>query len=96
MNIGIPRMRRPFVYRGGLVPTGKEPLNSSGCSIFIVRDAGTEIGFPDIEYKNANKRMVVDKLRAADTIKKKPTIQLGGTPYKEELRQLSRFARRGG
>jgi len=96
MNIGIPRMRRPFVYRGGLVRTGKEPLNSSGCSIFIVRDADTKIGFPDLECKNANKQIVVVKLRAEDTIKKKPTIQLGVTPFKEELRHLSRFARQGG
>jgi alanine dehydrogenase len=96
MNTGIPSVRRTFEYRVGLIHAGKGPLNSSGCSIFIVHNAGTEAGFPDIVYKNADKRIVVVKLRTVEAIQKRPTVKLGVTPYKEELRHLSRFARQGG
>jgi len=83
MNTGIPSLRRPFEYRVGLIHAGRRPLNSSGYSIFIVHNAGTEAGLPDIEYKNADKRIVVVKLRAEEAIQKRPTVKLGVTPLRE-------------
>jgi len=58
MNIGIPKERRPFEFRVGMVPTGVQILAQQGHTIYIEHGAGLGSGFTDQEYEKAGGKIV--------------------------------------
>ncbi len=57
MNIGIPKERRAFEFRVGLVPSGVKLLNQMGHTVYVEHDAGLNSGFSDQEYIQAGARI---------------------------------------
>ena len=57
MNIGIPKERRPFEFRIGLIPAGVQMLVKQGHTCYVEHDAGVGSGFSDKEYEQAGGRI---------------------------------------
>lgn len=57
MNIGIPKERRAFEYRVGLVPSGVKLLTQMGHTVYVEHDAGLNTGFSDQEYIQAGAKI---------------------------------------
>jgi alanine dehydrogenase len=60
MLIGVPREIKNNEYRVGLTPAGVRELSSAGHQILIEKDAGTEIGLSDEDYRQAGAELVDD------------------------------------
>jgi alanine dehydrogenase len=58
MNIGIPREDPSRERRVGLTPAGVQSLVSSGCQVFIEKDAGIAAHFSNEEYENVGGKIV--------------------------------------
>ncbi len=58
MNIGIPKERRPFEFRVGMIPAGVQMLSQNGHTCYVEHDAGLAAGFGDLEYEKAGARIV--------------------------------------
>jgi len=57
MNIGIPKERRAFEFRVGLVPSGVKLLTQMGHTVYVEHDAGLNTGFSDQEYIQAGAKI---------------------------------------
>ena len=53
MKIGVPKEVKNNEFRVGLTPQSVSELVKNNHEVFIQKDAGTEIGFLDDEYKKA-------------------------------------------
>ncbi len=58
MNIGIPKEKRPFEFRVGMIPEGVQMLTLQGHICYVEHDAGLAAGFSDPEYEKAGARIV--------------------------------------
>ena len=58
MNIGIPKERRPFEFRVGMIPEGVQILTQQGHICYVEHDAGLAAGFSDPDYEKAGARIV--------------------------------------
>jgi len=85
MNIGVPKERRPFEFRVGMVPTGVQILTQYGHTIYVEHGAGVGAGFSDQEYEKAGGKIVYsphEVFGRADLLLK------FARPLKEELEWL--------
>ena len=53
MKIGVPKEIKNNEYRVGLTPNSVRELVKNNHKVFIQKDAGSEIGFSNSEYKEA-------------------------------------------
>ena len=60
MLIGIPKEIKNQEYRVGMTPAGVRELVHHGHSVLVQADAGTAIGFDDVDYRNAGADIVSD------------------------------------
>jgi alanine dehydrogenase len=58
MNIGIPKERRSFEFRVGLIPSGVMMLTRLGHTCYVEHEAGLGAGFSDQAYEQAGARIV--------------------------------------
>ncbi len=58
MQIGVPRETKDREYRVGLVPEGARALVQTGHQVMVEREAGSESGFSDDQYRKAGARLV--------------------------------------
>ncbi len=58
MNIGIPKERRPFEFRVGMIPEGVQMLTQQGHTCYVEHDAGLAAGFSDLDYEKSGARIV--------------------------------------
>jgi len=58
MNIGIPKEKRPFEFRVGMIPAGVQMLIQQGHVCYVEHDAGLAAGFSDPEYQKVGARIV--------------------------------------
>lgn len=58
MNIGVPRERRRYESRVGLMPAGIELLVSEGHNCYVESNAGVGAGFSDLDYQYAGAQIV--------------------------------------
>jgi alanine dehydrogenase len=58
MDIGIPKLKRPYDYRVGLTPMGVKLLTAQNHRCYVERDAGQGSGFSDDQYRQAGAQIV--------------------------------------
>ena len=58
MNIGVPKEKRPFEFRVGMIPEGVQMLTLQGHMCYVEHDAGLAAGFSDPEFEKAGARIV--------------------------------------
>jgi alanine dehydrogenase len=85
MLVGVPREIKNHEYRVGLTPAGVRELTSAGHEVLIERDAGTEIGLTDSDYRQAGAE-IVDS--AASIFARSELLIKVKEPLAEERQQL--------
>ena len=58
MKIGVPKEVKNNEYRVGLTPKSVLELMKYDHEIFVESNAGSAIGFSDLDYKNAGAKIV--------------------------------------
>ena len=58
MRIGVPKETKVHEYRVGLTPDSVRELSARGHEVWVERDAGSEIGFADADYREAGAKLV--------------------------------------
>lgn len=53
MQIGVPKEIKVSEYRVAITPDAVKELTADGHTVFVQKDAGTAIGFPDTHYEEA-------------------------------------------
>lgn len=72
LSFGVPRERRPFEYRVGLIPAGVSLLRARGHHVYVESGAGLGSGFSDKAYEKAGAQVVYN----ADEVFKRPDVIL--------------------
>ena len=85
MLIGVPREIKNHEYRVGLTPAGVRELSAVGHQVLIEKEAGTDIGLSDEDYRQAGAELVE---QAADIFKRAELIIKVKEPLAEERKQL--------
>lgn len=85
MIIGVPKEIKNQEYRVGLTPAGVKELTQRGHQVMVQKDAGSAIGFFDLNYQAAGAEIVPE----ADTIFSKADMMVKvKEPQPEEYRRL--------
>lgn len=85
MIIGVPKEIKNQEYRVGLTPAGVKELTQRGHQVMVQKDAGSAIGFFDLNYQAAGAEIVAE----ADTIFSKADMIIKvKEPQPEEYRRL--------
>jgi alanine dehydrogenase len=85
MLIGVPREIKNHEYRVGLTSAGVRELSAVGHQVLIEKEAGTDIGLSDEDYRQAGAELVE---QAADIFKRAELIIKVKEPLAEERKQL--------
>ena len=64
MIIGVPKEIKNHEYRVGLTPAGAHALTLAGHEVWVEKDAGAHVGFPDADYAAAGARLAADAAEA--------------------------------
>jgi alanine dehydrogenase len=72
LSFGVPRERRPFEFRVGLIPAGVSLLTSRGHEVYVEAGAGLGSGFSDQAYEKAGAKLVYN----SEEVFKRPDVIL--------------------
>lgn len=80
--IGIPRERRPYEFRVGMLPKGVSLLTQMGHQVYVETGAGLGCGFSDADYEKAGARIAF----ATDEVFRRASLLLKAQrPTEEEV-----------
>lgn len=82
LSFGVPRERRPFEFRVGLIPAGVSLLTKRGHEVYVEAGAGLGSGFSNHAYEKAGAKLVYN---AEEAFKRPDVILKILRPTEEEV-----------